>query len=369
MGGRLHSLEGLRGFAALIVVFLHVYMSLQAVPNSGAAASFFSFSKNGYLAVDLFFVLSGFVIYDSYKSKLRNNSDFGAFILRRIGRLWPAFMIANFIYFFLQYLASFHEYRLPSIIQLLGVATFLQGLAITNVIGIAVSWSASVEFWIYCIFALLCISLHGKIRTAAFIAFSLFGYSIALWQSIIVSSCLTKGGCFEQTYYFGWGRGLVGFFIGALLAEYRNHRFVISLCKPNIQLAIFTGTLLFILIADSIPGLACVAPLLFALFIATLTMNNGPVTLLLNSRFAQYLGRISYSLYLSHAAIVMVFAAFIAVTTGTIERVTAASLYITLSIVLAHILNMRVETPIRKRINSWVDSKFNQKSLIVTPSE
>lgn len=68
------SFEGLR-----LVMFFHLKVG----------ASYFGFFRNGYLAVDLFFVLSGFLIAQNYESRLTNGRQLGAFVIRRFGRLWP----------------------------------------------------------------------------------------------------------------------------------------------------------------------------------------------------------------------------------------------------------------------------------------
>src|SRR6202142_2994764 len=74
-------LESLRGVAALIVVVYHAVW-LNPVTNS-------RFFLNGALMVDFFFVLSGFVIFHSYGSRLSSLRDFGRFLWLRLGRLYP----------------------------------------------------------------------------------------------------------------------------------------------------------------------------------------------------------------------------------------------------------------------------------------
>src|SRR5580692_1014672 len=74
-------LESLRGIAALIVVLHHTkYTMLVPLPR---------FFSNGYLMVDLFFVLSGFVVYHSYSQKISGTRDILKFMFLRFGRLYP----------------------------------------------------------------------------------------------------------------------------------------------------------------------------------------------------------------------------------------------------------------------------------------
>src|ERR1700743_641325 len=82
-------LDGLRGVAAVIVVAFHIF-----APN--AANSYEQIINHGYLAVDFFFVLSGFVIgyaYDDRWGKL----TIGGFFKRRLERLQPMVIMGMLI--------------------------------------------------------------------------------------------------------------------------------------------------------------------------------------------------------------------------------------------------------------------------------
>lgn len=83
---RLTELESLRGFAALIVVLFHMpqwYPPFHAIP----------LIRNGGYMVDLFFVLSGFVITRAYCDRIRTEKDIIRFQLVRLGRLYPVHLL------------------------------------------------------------------------------------------------------------------------------------------------------------------------------------------------------------------------------------------------------------------------------------
>ncbi|MDE2595541.1 MAG: acyltransferase [Sphingomonadales bacterium] len=83
--GRLHALDGLRGVAAIAVMLMHA--QLASLPIS-----------RGYLAVDLFFVLSGFVIARSYEPQLQRGSlDLRGYVLVRLERLYPMLFLGGAI--------------------------------------------------------------------------------------------------------------------------------------------------------------------------------------------------------------------------------------------------------------------------------
>lgn len=74
-------LDGLRGVAALIVVWFHL-----CEPH--ASSHLTQYINHGYLAVDFFFLLSGYVIGYAYDDRW-NKLSFGSFLIRRIERLQP----------------------------------------------------------------------------------------------------------------------------------------------------------------------------------------------------------------------------------------------------------------------------------------
>lgn len=76
---RYHVLDGVRGIAAFVVVLYHYLIDPTKYP----------FVSNSYIAVDLFFILSGFVIYHTYAAKIRGGMKAGVFVNLRFARLAP----------------------------------------------------------------------------------------------------------------------------------------------------------------------------------------------------------------------------------------------------------------------------------------
>ena len=81
MPGRFAALDLLRGVAAFSVLLWHA-PTVDGRPVLGRA----------YLAVDLFFVLSGFVIAHAYEHRLRSGGQFQRFCLARLIRLYPLYL-------------------------------------------------------------------------------------------------------------------------------------------------------------------------------------------------------------------------------------------------------------------------------------
>ena len=78
-------LDGLRGVAALLVVFYHIFEGL----SFAAGGTLITTINHGYLAVDFFFILSGFVIGYAYDDRWNKNLTLGNFFKRRLIRLHP----------------------------------------------------------------------------------------------------------------------------------------------------------------------------------------------------------------------------------------------------------------------------------------
>ena len=79
-----HLLDGLRGVAALMVIWYHVFEGY-----AFAGGTTIDTFNHGYLAVDFFFILSGFVIGYAYDDRWGKNFTMKDFIKRRLIRLHP----------------------------------------------------------------------------------------------------------------------------------------------------------------------------------------------------------------------------------------------------------------------------------------
>lgn len=81
--GHLYALDAIRGMAALMVVCLHEFQGFPGLPHP----------YSGYLAVDLFFLLSGYVIASAYDRRLASGMSFSTFLRLRLIRLYPLYLV------------------------------------------------------------------------------------------------------------------------------------------------------------------------------------------------------------------------------------------------------------------------------------
>ncbi len=149
--GNVRAMEGMRGFAVLLVFLVHYVMAVEPYlrPASAAAGLAASVGAMGNCGVDLFFVLSGYLIYGSL---LRRAQPFGAYFGRRLQRIYPAFAAVFALYVALSFVFP-SESKIPpgfadGLIYLVINFLLIPGLAPMDPM-ISVAWSLSYEMFFY----------------------------------------------------------------------------------------------------------------------------------------------------------------------------------------------------------------------------
>ncbi|CAN7657766.1 acyltransferase [Pseudoduganella sp. LjRoot289] len=190
-GQHLRPMEGLRGLAVFLVFLVH-YATLIG-PWVGARSSLDQVRNSVHMAgnagVDLFFVLSGYLIYGTLISRPQN---FPRFIGRRVARIYPAFCVVFAIYLLLS-LVRPADSKLPS--QPLAAWTYvlqnfllLPGLFPIEPI-ISVAWSLSYEMFYYLAVPLVIVLFGLRKRSAALRACFFLAVAAA-----IAAYCAVYGG-------------------------------------------------------------------------------------------------------------------------------------------------------------------------------
>jgi peptidoglycan/LPS O-acetylase OafA/YrhL len=311
--------EGGRGLAALLVAIYHLLWS----------AGYFSVIRNAYLFVDLFFVLSGFLMYSLYAEKLATPGEFKQFLIRRFGRLYPLVVFSTFFYiacefalFSARYIktvitdgpayaaAHVHGYQLPGLVDLVSTLTLTNGVGLIDRLVLnAPTWSISAEFYTYIVFAISCYFLRGK-KLIWFLSVSAaLMYALTIWGSAQVHGCVSYGKCLDLTYDFGFPRCISTFFLGALSAAFCKTE---TKFNKNYLQIIGLGLFSFVLATmDRFHVTAFLSPLIFAILVASVSTDEGVLAHILKTRFFQMLGRLSFSIYLMHGCALIFFRAFL----------------------------------------------------------
>jgi peptidoglycan/LPS O-acetylase OafA/YrhL len=238
---RFYALDGLRGIAALLVVLLHVEWPNHITSNN--------FVKNGYLAVDLFFILSGLVISANYSTRIVDFKDAWNFIRLRFFRLYPrAFEIVP----------EHEPFTGGESYWTLAANVFLvQGLGTVDKLNWnGPSWSISCEFFAYVLFVVA--MLTGVTRGRAFF---IGGCIIA---AAAYAAIALDRGTLDVVFDLGFVRCIAGFFLGMLIFKFANAMQFRSL--SHIKGLEITASLMVIgaMYALSGPMIALVIPLFVA---------------------------------------------------------------------------------------------------------
>lgn len=203
---RLPLLDGLRGLAALLVLFYHI--------NSIHDEKGFVFGQ-GILAVDFFFLLSGFVLNRAFEDKLRRGLGAFAFMKLRAARLWPALIVGIALG------AVAHSVLTPSalvfpliVTSLLMIPVFIPGGGYFLLV--AVQWSLLFELIANLVHALLLARLSDRMLTA------LCAVSGAVFLHAIIAYGTIGVGCDTDTFLYGIPRVLFSYSLGVIFA--RRHR-------------------------------------------------------------------------------------------------------------------------------------------------
>jgi peptidoglycan/LPS O-acetylase OafA/YrhL len=292
---RLLAMEGLRGVAVGLVFLQHYCVSfINLADLDGPTLAFASaFRRFGNYGVELFFVLSGFLIYGML---LRQRPALLAFMGRRAKRLYPAFLVALSIGILLDPLRP--DPKIPSnvldALAFLGAnIAFLPGLFPIEPL-FAVNWSLSYEWWFYA----LCTVLVAGLGLARLPRLFRIAGIVALALTLI--ACSAAG--LPETPI----RGLC-LLAGMLLAEARGAggRKIASL--P----AFLACALTFVLLATlSLPPWqnALILAITFYLLAAAAFDESSTAAALMRLKPFRWLGNISYSFYLIHGFAVLTLA-------------------------------------------------------------
>lgn len=297
---RLLPFDGLRGLAAASVVFYHLEQMLY-VPVRVLGG--------GHLLVDLFFILSGFVIARQYQASIvEGRIGFGSYAVRRLARLYPAYLVAFVAVILMEAVGLRHLGEAPRFRRDAPIlSTFLQ-LTLLHNAGLRTAawnfpaWSVSVEWIVNLLFFVLVKRFRGG--PPAILLGVVYLCTASLMQ---LSSKTLDLDLWEGNYGFlnaGLARGLVGFSLGVVI--FGQHRLLPKL-RPGVlhslEIAIVAGALVGLTrrIQPFYVGVDHVSVLFFFPALVTLCLyRSGWLARLLAMRVPVFLGTISYSVYVLH---------------------------------------------------------------------
>jgi exopolysaccharide production protein ExoZ len=286
----LRPMEGLRGFAVFMVFLVHfVTLAEPWLPSQSVSSRIaYDIHKIGNSGVDLFFVLSGYLIYGSLISREQN---FWVYIRRRIERIYPVFLVVLIIYICLSFVVS-SDNKIPSpffysgLIYIVNNVFLIPGMFSFEPI-IAVSWSLSYEMFYYLAIPLI-IWLTGMRNWSARVRILFFVLLLVL--AMIVAS--------------GNHIRLILFISGIFLFETDKHRLMIPPPALVCLLLLIAGLALMPVKVPVSGGISMKASVLFVCFFLLCFSCFCDRDSFLAKAFSwtpiRWLGNMSYSYYLIH---------------------------------------------------------------------
>lgn len=288
---RLYSLQGLRGVAVLGVVLFHM-MSVEAKYSGGDSLlpSFLDFFQ---LGVDLFFVISGFVMVIVSRGRFQNAVEAQRFLFNRVSRIYPTY----WLYFFITlavYLAQ------PGLVNSgHGSSNLLMSFLLLpsdKVLLVMVAWSLVFELWFYVVFSGFLLLRESRLT-----------WALAVWAAALVGFNATGNWqSFGPVLQIILHPYALEFIAGALLAKFFYSRH--SAGVPDVAVVALLGLAVVVGLpligwlrlydTQGLPRMLAVG-VTFGVIVLTLALleRRGRVTM---PGTLTAIGDMSYTIYLSH---------------------------------------------------------------------
>jgi peptidoglycan/LPS O-acetylase OafA/YrhL len=279
-------LDGTRGIAAISVVFFHFYL-WQIDPFKGIP-----------IAVDFFFVLSGFVLGPGLFGPRRYTRK--KFILGRIFRLYPTIFVSFAIILLTQYIPALRATSTAPRFSFMSylLAILLLQIFVASIYAINVPlWSLSAEFFVNTIAV-----FFGSQRRTISILITI-GFLLELVSIFNNLKQYSSPLLFNNINLWWIGRSLVGFNLGLLLYiknSTRNRALDLSISVYPKCIKIILLVILSVLLASYSGAFVILAAPFFYFVIGDIISLNQLSFPLIYRRLCIWLGEISYGIYIFH---------------------------------------------------------------------
>ncbi|ELR4955437.1 acyltransferase [Salmonella enterica] len=364
---KISSIHYLRGIAALMVVFYHLRTTLNNVyAQSDLGDIMFGY---GAFGVDLFFVISGYIIcYSTEKKEYRMQVKY---VIRRIFRIYPLLIVSLLIFFLFVDDASKINVLIRSAVPL--NANYSAGSPFFGYNLLSPAWTLTYEIAFYIIFLASFTLSHRYRWLMSSVIIILLVCGIQKWQVGSVTFNAYNNNSFKDgsfwhapltflasPLFIDFVYGICIYKIHSIIKNINVTERLISWIKA-FSLFIFALAILEIF-STQVYGHG---PLLWGLWCAILLLSGlvyETFATIPKSKILHFLGDISYSLYLTHAIIIDMFYKYNAEFSifGKPHGISHVAYILILSLFLAYIVYRLIELPfikIGKLINSFLLDK------------
>ncbi len=297
------SLTPLRGLAALWVMVFHIDVSL-FYRDMGALVprEVTGIVSQGYLWVDFFFLLSGFIMMHVFGERLSSGGKVLDYLWARLARIYPLhlFCLGLVVVIAITYPLFVPQVKDGSWDTFMAWRAIPSNLLLTHAMNQhtylswdIVSWSIGAEWWTYVATIPLLIGLW---RGPAALSFAAMAVGFALLCGLVL---WRPAHTLDITFDWGFFRCLFEFVMG--LGLYRIYREDRLKWVQHDAIAVSLLIAIAVIFHFKFNDLSVIP--LFALLILSVSHSTGICYKMLQSPPLQYLGRISYSLYLVHGVV------------------------------------------------------------------
>lgn len=340
-------LDGLRGIAAFVVVFLHGTMTFDVGYIPGAAC----------LAVDFFFLLSGFVIAYAYDERLgRDGMTWRQFMAARVIRLYPMLFIGTALGGLVFMLVQVHKHEFDIASSFLMIAGSFALIPVGLAMGTVAypvnlpAWSLFFEFVANTLYG----SRFGKLSTRRLAAFITVAGVALVPMAIWGGRYLDIGFQTPAKFLLGFVRVSYPFWAGVFLFRVAHVRKM-----PSIPISMIGFFLMSLLLAP-FDGPAYNLLLDLVLFPVLVALAARASFGALTARACSALGRLSYPLYLVHLPVYrLIHGTTEAMPLGISPWVMLIGGAI-LSVILAEALLIAFDEPVRRWLGRKLRSRYSR---------
>ena len=366
---RLYGLDHLRTLAITFVFLYHYRIPIFGHPDWLTDAA-----KFGWTGVDLFFVLSGFLISSQLFAQIQGgkNISLKEFLLKRFFRIIPAFWVVLIVYFCFP---PFHERE--GLAPIWKYLTFTQnfGLDITNNGTFSHAWSLCVEehFYFFLPIVLILLSSTKFLKRSYWLLIAVFlmGFLIRIysWNNLFLPKVELENAWaywYKYIYYPTYNR-LDGLLAGVSIAAV--YQFLPDTWNKISKfgnlflmcgLIVLIGTYFLCYKEQSYQASVCGFPLI-ALGYGLMTIAAiSPTSILYkwNSKTTTFIATLSYAIYLTHKGIIHITQALLASLSFDVNSNKTLVICIFFCITGAFILHLMIEKPFMKLRKQYLATKY-----------
>jgi len=293
MNKRFEALDAFRGLAALAVVIFHMHLV--------GSLTELDFFRGSSVFVQLFFVLSGFVLTHGYGFK--QNLTFSVFMKARFFRLYPLHLFMFIIFIILEF-GKFAVYKyggltfndipftgetaisevIPNLLLIQSWVPFANPLSFNFP-----SWSISIEFYLYALLFLSVVTF-AKFKKYIWLTTPIVAFYLLFSESELLGNEILKG----LSCFFG---GSLTYLFYRKIAAIKPTKLLASV----VEIAVIISVIM--VVQSDFEYQNIIATLLFYILIIVFSFESGIISHSLKLRPFQILGKLSYSIYMTHAAI------------------------------------------------------------------